>query len=183
MPISTRHSGTTACAMVCSVSSAIAGSGGSSAFHNRPATTGSTTGWMIVFFAVFAPVCSRCASAWPERRRSRSRSSSTSAVSTVSRVSACRLISVMWMARPASPKSAVLIGTPICSVLPKVAEIARTLGAAAGSRPPRFQCRCQRYTTASSNSTGTKKAASVAHGKVWKSTRAVVRNSSAGTKM
>ena len=77
-------------------------------------------------------------------RRSRARSSSTSAVSTVSSVIACRLTSATWIARPASPNSAAANGMPTCTELPKVAEMARTLGAAVGSAPLRLARRSHR---------------------------------------
>ena len=43
----------------------------------------------------------------------------------------------MWICSPASPNIAVATGMPTCTVLPKVAEIARTLGSAAGPRARR----------------------------------------------
>ena len=36
-----------------------------------------------------------------------------------------------WIDSPASPNSALASGMPNCTVLPKLAEMARTLGAAA----------------------------------------------------
>ncbi len=89
----------------------------------------------------------------------------------------------MWIASPASPNSAAAIGTPTCTVLPKQPVIARTLGPATGSAPARLARRCHPYSSSIVISTGTKKPISVRHGRASRSMRAVVRNSSAGTKM
>ena len=101
------------------------------AFQASPASTGRITGWITVFRTVVPSMRRMCVLPGSARCCSRARSSSTSAVSTVSSVSECRLTIVMWSARPASPKSAAASGMPTCTVLPNEAEIARTLGSAA----------------------------------------------------
>ncbi len=131
MPISTRQSGTTAWPSVCRISSATAGRPTPVRFQAKPASTGSTTGWITVLRTVVRKVAHSRPSPSPPRWRSRARSSSTIAVSTVRITSECRLTSVMWIASPASPNSAAAIGMPTWTALPKIAEIARTLGTAA----------------------------------------------------
>jgi len=49
----------------------------------------------------------------------------------VSRISACRLTTPMWIASPAVPNSAVTTGMPSCTVLLKVSVSPRMAGAAA----------------------------------------------------
>ena len=122
MPISTRQSGTTAWPSVCRISSATAGSAeaGQVPGEARRAPAARRGG---------SPCCARwCAASRQSvpvpslpRWRSRARSSSTIAVSTVRIVSECRLTSVMWIASPASPNSAAAIGMPTWTVLPKIA--------------------------------------------------------------
>jgi len=60
----------------------------------------------------------------------------------------------MWIASPASPNSAAANGMPTCTVLPKVAAMARVDAAAAPWRAALR--RCQRYTPASTSSAGAK---------------------------
>ena len=104
------------------------------------------------------------------------------AVASVSKISACRLTIARWICSPTSPNNAAAIGMPTCTVLPKAAEIARTAGAVGGSKPLRSMRLTASYTPICISSIGTNTAISVSHGMGSMSIRAVVRNSSAGTK-
>ena len=88
----------------------------------------------------------------------------------------------MWSASPLSPYSAAASGMPTCTVLPNEAVIARTLGAAAAPASPRERRR-GRVDEQQHGIVGTKKASTMRDVERAKSIRAVVRNSSAGTKM
>ena len=168
-------------------SSSSRGSGRPSAFQPRPASTGSVTGWISDWrrmVSSIAPSGGRVAPA--ARAAARASAISASTVCALSSTSACRLTMAMCSCSPASPNIAAANGRPTCTVLPKLAVTALTADAAGPSCKARTSSRSRRATPSRTSrlqsSSGAKKASSSVHGRCARSTFAIERNSSAGTK-